>query len=559
MQESSDTWAMEKDPQHNGALTPRSRRGRPQRLPEEASSTLGYDFSPDSRLAWLLATWRLNSGENELHYQQTFAERLRGLDLSVNNTQISRWESGLRRAPWSIVRAYERVLGLPKGQLVSVGLAMDRLRGIPCVPQPVNVDQAVIDAKLERTLAGSASGGDWFMLAASILGFERVFLPASTWQQLTTRLVNELTRSVGVSRSRRSGAAQLFLEHPLAQPHMSTAIGQMVTDPDAQSLGPSVELIGRMDNPLAARMLLRLTDSDRSALRDAARELVPLQLTRGALDDAAVAAVMEQTLAALRARRRHGAPLEAYDVAASLDDSLFQRLLHAAHETTTAQKLTALRTHGLLVAPSPARSAVRRILAVAQEHPRVLQPLEQDRMLAGLLREALFHVHRERRHLAADVLASSPYASAIGSACLQVAPELQEDLSEHLWRLASCTPPATAPPQVLETALAHPQPTIRILALRVLAQSAGHVDPETADHLHGATLRSTTQVTQREHLRALAMRAPAHLDRLTGTAGAIDLQRAVGWWKHLGGAIRDSDTEVPEAPIADPDWIPAEW
>ena len=213
------------------------------------------------------------------------------------------------------------------------------------------------------------------------------------------------------------------------------AVGQFVTDPDTQVVAPVLNLLSEVPDPAAAALTLRMlsADSDNKYLRRAASSVAAVKLARGHFDDAALPRLESHVLGALRRGESLDGRLDAFDLAVRLPEDSWARVDGG---------LRTRRAHGLVPRPGSATSwspppgpprwsptSPRPSRPTPASH----QPQEPDLMLRRLLREALLHSHKPRRHHAALLIAASPYATATARHCLRVASDSNELLAARAW------------------------------------------------------------------------------------------------------------------------------
>jgi transcriptional regulator with XRE-family HTH domain len=534
------------------------RRGRPQRLPEEIVPKLGRSLPTTARVGWLIATSRLYANPFDPMSQDEFAHRLRDLGLRADASRISRWESGVRPVPWAVIEGYETALGLPPNSLVAsawTARAAQKETHAPEVTEGIRTSGDV-EGLLDEALQGRATGAMWVDLARDFAQYERIFLAEGNWRGLATGLVGELLRSSGLSFHRRLAAAEALIRRPEGMRHLSLAVGEVVTDPSAQWPVPAVELIGGLDHPSAAQLVHRLATSGSPAVREAASSSLALQYAWGNLSDADVAGLIEAAGSALVSGRRAFSPAVA-DVAASISDELFVRFSEGSGQDGVVLKLSALRRTGLLIAPTKARDVSRSLAAAARIATAPTSRGEEDRMLTGLVREAAFHAHRQRRAVACALLAASPYAPALAQACNDLVGEADPEVLEGVLALAGSLGVDLAEDRLLAFGLDERNSSVGVTALHTFAETRATVSAASAESLLSAAQATVSPAHRAAVVRGVAMTCPEQLTSLTRST-VRELRTAAAWWQELGGPVRDPDSHrTPPLPVANPDWIHA--
>jgi hypothetical protein len=161
---------------------------------------------------------------------------------------------------------------------------------------------------------------------------------------------------------------------------------------------------------------------------------------------------------------------------------------------------------------------------------------DEDRMLARLVREALFHRDSERRHLAALLLSASPFAEAVTDQLLELL--ARGGVPSVVRRRAA----------VLVRYLATDVHRMRMLRLLddpveevaiALAQGLGHVSHNPlSDQALRASLSAEWSEVQWARMYALGMTGSPGLPVLARSVSAPAWQReAAGWWVEAGPAI----------------------
>jgi hypothetical protein len=282
------------------------RRGRPQRLPEDPHSLSSGVVGCDQRVAWLLTVSRLLGSDPDLARRDGFIAALKERGIPVDNSRVSRWESGLQPLPARVVATYESALGLTESSLVSVAGGLRRAFGTGPTPRETIYDAEPSESELNWLLdlaeSRRATGAQWLKLADHLNRYDRVFLREQDWTALCGALVTELGSAVGISYVRRYEAAAAFIRHPSARRHLIMAVGQFVTDPNTQVVAPVLNLLSEVPDSAAAALTLRMlsADSENKYLRRAASSVAAVKLARGHFDDAALPRLESHVLGALR-------------------------------------------------------------------------------------------------------------------------------------------------------------------------------------------------------------------------------------------------------------------
>ncbi|GAA4380215.1 hypothetical protein [Nocardioides caricicola] len=524
---------------------PARRRGRPQRLPEDPHTVASGQVGCDQRIAWLLSVNRVLGPDPDLARRDGFIAALRENGVAVDASRVSRWESGLQPLPSRVVATYEQVLGLSSGSLVSVAAGLRRSFGSGPTPRENALsDTEMSDAELNRlidlTEAGNATGADWLRLADHLSRFDRVFLREQDWTALCHELVTELGSAVGAGYVRRYEAAAAFIRHTNARRHLIMAIGRFVTHPDAQVVAPVLNLLSEVPDPAAAALTLRMlaADTDNIYLRRAASSVAAVKLARGHFDDAALPRLESHVLGALRRGESLDGRLDSFDLAVRLPASSWQQVTGGLRTRRAHGLVEQARQGDELVPSARAASVVAELAPSIQAATPTHQAQDPDLMLRRLLREALLHSHKPRRHHAALLIAASPYAPAAARLLLDLAADTNDLMAARAWTVLMRLGDGGRRDRVVELAAKEERPTIRARAL----VNAGLGGAMTSEQNRAITAGYDERRSLERHatLFALGMAGAPELGELADHPDP-ETQRAAKWWLTQGPAIHDAD------------------
>lgn len=528
------------------APPPGRRRGRPQRLPDDPHSLPSGIVGCDHRIAWLLTVARVLGPDPDLARRDGFIAALKARDIPVDGPRVSRWESGMQTLPNQVIATYENVLGLAEGALTSVadGLLRAFAQAQPSRRSPARdkpLVSAEIESLIERGEQGAANGAHWLRLAEELGRYERVFLREREWAQLAQRLVTELSTAVGLGYVRRYEAASRLLRHPIAMRHIVMAVGRFVTDPHAQVVAPVLNLLSEVPDPAAAELTLRLlsADSENKYLRRAASSVAATKLARGHFDETALPRLESHVVGALRRGESLDGRLDAFDLAVRLPEESWERV-HGALRTRRAHQLVSqARVDDEMISSARAASVVAELAPAVQADTPSHQPLEPDLMLRRLLREALFHSHKPRRHHAALLVAASPYRTSAAHHLLRLAGEENDLFAARAWTVLMRLGDGGLREQVVDLAVSEKRPSVRARALVNVGLGGGGLSAE-----QGAAIAeqydASRPLERHATLFALGMSGAADL---AGFAESPDpeTQHGARWWMSHGTAIHDGD------------------
>lgn len=529
------------------ASPPGRRRGRPQRLPEDPHSLASGVVGCSQRIAWLVTVARVLGPDPELARREGFIAALRERGVPADASRVSRWESGTQALPNQVIATYEQVLGLPTGVLTAVadGLLRSFAKDLPSRRSPSH-EQALlnheVESLLDRAELGAATGAHWLRLAEELGRYDRVFLREREWGQLTHTLVTELGSAVGPSYVRRYEAATRFIRHPNASRHLVMAVGRFVTDADTQVVAPVLNLLSEVRDPAAADLTLRMlgADSENKYLRRAASSVAATKLARGHFDETALPTLESYVVGALRRGESLDGRLDAFDLAVRLPEGSWDRIDGALRTRRAHQHVVTARTGDEMVPSARAAAVVAELAPAVQASTRSHHPQEPDLMLRRLLREALFHSHKARRHHAALMIAASPYRASAAHHCLALAGDDNPLLAARAWTVLMRVGDGDQRERVVEMACTDPRPAIRARAL-VNAGLGGPLKPEASAAIAERLGDGQGKLLERHAtLFALGMAGAPELGALVASEDA-ETQRAARWWMKQGPAIHDSD------------------
>jgi hypothetical protein len=224
------------------------------------------------------------------------------------------------------------------------------------------------------------------------------------------------------------------------------------------------------------------------------------------------------------------------ELIAGLPDGMRSTLVHAATKAGR-RKLGYVVEHGEELVASKARVIAHGLAEGARARVPQEAPYEEDKMLARLIREALFHRDSERRHLAALLIATSPFGEAVTEARLVVRggtgyPEWMRTRAATLVRYLS----TDAHRLRMITFLHDPCEDVAV----PIAQGLGHLTPSPlSDQALRNSLGKEPTPQQQAKMYALGMTGSEGLETLLKSSDAVEWQKsAARWWIAQGGAIR---------------------
>ncbi|WP_459974232.1 hypothetical protein, partial [Nocardioides pyridinolyticus] len=189
-----------------------------------------------------------------------------------------------------------------------------------------------------------------------------------------------------------------------------------------------------------------------------------------------------------------------------------------------------------------AASVVADLAPAVQADTPCHHPQEPDLMLRRLLREALFHSHKPRRHHAALLIAASPYRTSAARHLLRLAADDNDLLAARAWTVLMRVGDGDQRERVVQMACSEQRPSVRARAL-VNVGLGGSLTPEQSRAV-ADRYDASKPLERHATLFALGM---AGSPELAGFAGSEDpeTQRGARWWLGQGTAIHDSDVVRP--------------
>ena len=523
-------------------MTPR-RPGRTQRIAYDATPLSSARPDIDARIGWLLAMSRLHHPDAAFQDGRRFVVSLAEAGVVASRSLLSRWESGEIPISYEGMTAYETALGLESGRISSItGYIRASIPGVKAkvvrpkleAESPAFADR--LDELIDLAEDGGALARDWQELGWHLAAAPMVHLRARTWTSLVGQVVHQLPRSVKVSYRQYSTAAMNMASITRAQEFIVDAIASYVGDPDVQVITNPVGLLDRLPTRQAARLVLDLIDHPPN---DAAFGVgVWLATQKVARGDFTPEERTELDMLVLRIWRAN--PSRAGDdlaeLIANMPEGIRSTLVDAATRAGR-RKLGYVVEHGEEVVAGKARSIAQEIAEAARARAPQTPPYDEDRMLARLIREALFHRDSERRHLAALLISSSPFGDGTADELLEV----MADEGYPVWmRVRAATLVRYLGSDVhrmrMLAFLDHP---IDELAVPI-AQGLGHLGyTALSDQALRNSLGKEWSMRERGKMYALGMTGSPGLAAIAKSSDAPDWQKsAARWWIAQGPAIR---------------------
>ncbi len=520
------------------------RPGRIQQIAYDATPLTAAQPDVDARIGWLLAMSRLHHDDPAFADGKKFVEALGETGVSVSRSQMSRWESGEAGVSFEGVAAYEQVLGIRPGRISSLtGYIRAAIPGLRSRVLRPRLDPSSpqftqrLDEVIELAEEGRAKALDWQDLGWHLASAPLVYLRSRTWETLAGRIVNIIPRSVGTAYRQYSTAAINMAAVPRARDFLVEAVATYISDPDAQVLANPLGLLDQLPTRRSANLVLDLMEQP--ARQNAYRLAVWVATSKALRGDFTAEERTRLGMIVLRTWRAN--PSEAAkdlaELIAALPEGLRASLTDAASRTGH-RRLGYVIEHGEGLPASEARTIASRIAEGARRRAPGSPEYGEDRMLVRLIREVLFHRDSERRHLAALVLAASPFCGSV--------------TEEMIGPLADSGAPGWMRGRAATTIryLADDEHRLRLMrwlqdpdpdVAGPIAQTLGHLTPAPdSDHALRTALGTRWSPVERARMYALGMTGSPGLHAITRSTTAPSWQKAAArWWIAMGPAVRD--------------------
>lgn len=492
----------------------------------------------NKRLAWLLATRRL-LGSPRTASRSEFVSALRDAGVRADSSRISRWESGLEPLSTHLVQSYEQATGAPSYSLVALRKLLVRGGHLDAradtSAEPAGASPEHFDTMMDRVHSSSMRGDLWLDFTAALERFGHVYMHPRVWRATTDLLVDEMSRSLGHAYVRRYEAAVFLLAVPAVRPHLSRSIGQFTLEPGSQRVMRVLPVLGERPDQAVQDLLSKMLSTADPYLAGSAALIASSMIGKDFVTAATLH--LEDHLARALRRRRGPLPPAAIDSACRLPLSSVRRVLHVVEDPSERQRLGRAWETKELVDGDAARSVSDHI-AVRAERALGRQAEEPDLMLRALLRDAMFHVHHDRRWQASSLLLASPYAEATAAAALNAVGGWDRTIAGQAWSFVRRLATAVDPGALGEQVLAEERDALRGHALACLAGSRDALNPPVERYVAEIAHSHASD-------RGLALAAVSALG-MHGRRALLDAvpagpaAEAARWWRTTGGAIHET-------------------
>ncbi len=520
---------------------PTGRRGRLYQVPTDTVSLRSATVDVNSRIGWLLLMSRLHHSDPEMALGVRFNQELAKAGVLADRSAVSRWEAGKAMPKWSVLSAYERVLGLAPGQISSVVNALRRAylgnkRAVGPMLDPSSVAfQHHLDVLFNRLLGGEATGRDWTDFGHHVASSDVIYVHSTLWQEITTRLVSDMARSVRLAYLQRFEAVRILLDHRVAHPWVLRATGDYLSDPAVQVINDPVGVLEISRAPEAGEVLLeKFARTSSEDVFQACATALAYKVETGQYDEDKLKWI-ESALADML-RTRHFEMTGVEELVMVMPEAAQARLMREARGLAPHRRLETVAAHGEWVRPDTARQVAQHLADAATARMPGAESYDADPMTPRLIRESLFSARSDHRHYASLALQGSPFRATVSAAVVDRLAEigLSDPLAPRLARLLRYLAGPEHETRVLSWLCAAPAGVARELALTI-----GHLPASDADlSVLVQRLTGDRSLLDRALLYGLGMRCDAALEAI---AAADDrpttLREAAGWWHRQGGAL----------------------
>jgi hypothetical protein len=410
------------------------RRGRPPEFIDDGTPPGARHGGAPERVGWLLRRCRLHLRHGRFARQRAFVQALSEIGVSTDVSRVSRWEKNELDVPAVVVAAYEQLLGLPAGSLQATarglyGTLNPRQQAPPLFAMPPAESTREAERRalslIDVVTDGTPTGGQWCELVERLARAGLVIMPDGIAENMVRRLFSELARSIGPAFVTRYEALRRLCTLPRFLPVALSQIEEIAREPWSGVLMDVVAVLVDVPGPEADEVVVRLVRDDDTELQHAGLWCAASRVSRGNFSSPQLAQLEHVLVGLLSAEPQEVIETAATDVISCLPVPVRQRVLDAvAHVPGSAGRRRAVEV-GELVSAAAAAQAAR---AIAREALRLLSDSDSDDpMLIRIVREALAHASRGRRHQASVLLMVGPFRRPVADALLSLWPDLPPD------------------------------------------------------------------------------------------------------------------------------------
>jgi len=476
---------------------------------------------------------------------ESFNAALEQVGLRADRSAVSRWESGKVTPRYQVLMAYEQALGLSPGHLTSVVNALRRSLGgqdLPAWAPVLDVGQPAFHDELDRLVdlivEDLGTGAEWLSFGQHVAAAKNLYLHRDVWHRLTTRLIHELSLSVGVAYLQRFEAMRLLLEHRVAERWLLEAVGAFLDDPAVQVINDPVGVLEISRASEAAEIVLDTFFTTESAeVLWATGESVAIKIEAGDYDQEEIRRI-ELSLGR-RLKQPDASAGNFSDLIMALPPAAQQRLLRESRAVPEHDQLRQAAAHGERWAPETTRRVSARLAAAVRSRLPSAQLYDDDKMTPRLIREALFAARGNRTHYASIFLHGSPMRESLAAVLATEIDRvgLDDPLTPRFARLLRYVVTVEQ-----EEAMLAWLPQASGAVARDFARALGHMASKGSLAALTSLLErpgSDVVLLDRALLYGLGMRQDPSLAGVAADSDRSEPIRAgAEWWLARGGAVR---------------------
>jgi hypothetical protein len=473
--------------------------------------------------------------------QRAFVQALASIGVSADASRVSRWENSELDVPPAVVAGYEQLLGLPAASLQATarglyGALSPRLPAPPLYALPADESPQTAERRALRladiAAQGQPTGGQWCELVERLAGAGLLIIPDDTARRMMQRLFSELARSIGPAFVTRYEALRRLCTLPRFLPVALAQIEDMVHEPYSGVVIDVVVVLTDLPGSQANDLILRLVRDEDPERQYAALWSAATRVDRGDLAGVQLVQLEQALIALLAAEPPEPVQTVATDVIACMPLLAQKRVLDAVCRLPGGAGRRQAVEAGELV---PAAAAAKASRAVARHALHSISDDDSDdTMLSRVLREALAHTSRDRRHQASVLLMVGPLRRPVADAVFALWATLPPQCRVHAAMLLSYLADDSHLDELDQRVAADGPPELVRRAWMARAHLLRPVDdPALLDRL-----RDADPEVVKVALYALGMTGSPQLHEVAASALPDAVLGRTRWWINAGPAIR---------------------
>ena len=517
------------------------RRGRPPEFVDDGTPPGARHGGAPERVGWLLRRCRLHLRHGRFARQRAFVQGLSEIGISTDASRVSRWEKNELDVPPIVVAAYERLLGLPAGSLQATarglyGVLNPRRQAPPLFAMPPSETPHEAERRalslIDVVTNGTPVGGQWSELVERLAAAGLVIIPDDTAEHMVHRLFLELSRGNGSAFVTRYEAMRKLCTLPRFLPVALRQVEELIREPWTGVLMEVVAVLVDVPGPEANELILKLARDDATERQHAGLWSAAGRLSRGAITGRQLVELEQAVIATLSVDPPDAVRTVATDVISCLPLPSRQRVLEADARLPGAAARRRAVEVGELVSAAAAGQAAH---ALAREALKTVADADtDDPMLARIMREALAHASRDRRHQACVLLMMGPFRRPVGHALFGLWETLPPECRVHAATLLAYLADESHLPE-LERRMAAQGP-IELVRLSWIARA--FLLPPLDDPSLLVRLRTSDSQIAEMVLYAMGMTGSPQLHQVASEDFPDAVRGRSRWWLQAGPAVR---------------------